>query len=253
MIPKKIVQFKIQIPVKILLLYLLIFTNLTLQAQKQLINDPNAEVRNIDASFTSVNISGGIEVYFSQGNTDALAVSAAKQEYTGAIKTIVQNGELRIFCENIGRWPKAKNKQLRVYISGKSITKIQASSTSSVFILGKLETPSFTVSLSGTSTFAGSIGVDKLTIDLSGASDAKLNGYAKEVSIAVSGASDMLSYNLVAEVCHISASGASDVKITVNKEISVSASGASDIAYKGTAVLHSTQTSGASVVTRIEE
>lgn len=60
----------------------------------------------------------------------------------------------------------------------------------------------------------------------------------------------MKAYDFVTENCTAHASGASDVNITVNKELNVHASGASDIFYKGTAVIKELHSSGASSVSK---
>jgi hypothetical protein len=64
----------------------------------------------------------------------------------------------------------------------------------------------------------------------------------------LSGSSDLKAFDLSADYCDISASGASDVNITVNKELKVSASGASDVYYKGNGVIKEISSSGASDV-----
>ena len=102
--------------------------------------------------------------------------------------------------------------------------------------------------MSGASDFKGAVKVNSLKLDLSGASDATISGVATSVTIESTGASDVKGYNLETEVCNARASGASDINITVNKELSASASGASDISYKGTGVIKDQHSSGASSI-----
>ena len=87
-------------------------------------------------------------------------------------------------------------------------------------------------------------------MNLSGASDVSISGTASVVNIESSGASDVKAFDLVTDMCTAKASGASDVNITVNKELNAHASGASDIYYKGSAVIKDMQSSGASNVGR---
>jgi len=104
--------------------------------------------------------------------------------------------------------------------------------------------------LSGASDFKGGVKVNSLKLDLSGASDVHISGTANTVDIESSGASDVKGYQLVTDMCNATASGASDINITVNKEISANASGASDIYFKGAALIRDIHTSGASSVSR---
>ncbi|MFT3946321.1 MAG: DUF2807 domain-containing protein [Agriterribacter sp.] len=69
-----------------------------------------------------------------------------------------------------------------------------------------------------------------------------------KVNILVSGASDVKGYNLITEYCKANASGASDIQLTVNKEINAVASGSSDIIYKSSATVSNVKSSGASSV-----
>jgi len=52
------------------------------------------------------------------------------------------------------------------------------------------------------------------------------------------------------EYCNASASGASDIRINVNKELSAHASGASNVQYKGEGLVRDLRTSGSSSVNR---
>jgi len=92
--------------------------------------------------------------------------------------------------------------------------------------------------------------VSTLDINLNGASDAKISGTAKTVNIKSSGASDVKAFDLVTDVCNANISGASDVNITVNSELTAFATGASDIKYKGNGAIKEKHSSGASSITK---
>ena len=109
---------------------------------------------------------------------------------------------------------------------------------------------SLTLSLSGASDFKGAVKVSNLKMDLSGASDVTIKGIANTVNIESSGASDVSGFDLVTDLCRAKASGASDINITVNKELNASASGSSDITYKGEGVTKDVHTSGSSSVSK---
>ncbi len=218
-------------------------------AQKIFVNDANAEVRKLSGSFNNITVSGGINLYLSQYDNESVAVSASSDEYIRNIKTIVENNTLKIFFEGGRSW-NTGNKKLKVYVSFKRLEKLVASGACDVQVAGMMQIPSLKLDLNGASSFKGAIKVDDLSLDLSGASDVKLNGFAASVSIQSSGASDVKGYELVADICTAKASGASDINITVNKELNASASGASDIYYKGEAVVKKMNSSGASSIVK---
>lgn len=218
-------------------------------AQKTFVNDANAEVRNLSGSFYNITISGGIDLYLSQYDEESVAVSASSDEYIRSIKTVVENNTLRIFYDGGKGW-NSGNKKLKVYVSFKRLEKIVASGACDVQVAGMIQVPVFKLDLNGASSFKGAVKVDELSMDLSGASDVRINGFATIVYIQSSGASDVKGYELVADVCTAKASGASDINITVNKELNASASGASDIYYKGDAVVKKMNSSGASSIVK---
>ena len=226
----------------------LLFTGAVLfaAAQKEIVNDPNVEARTISGSFSSIKISGGIDLFLSAGAEEAVAVSANENKFKAGIKTEVVNGTLKIYYEGDKAWNGWKNRKLRVYVAFKKLEKLDVSGACDVQVSGVITVPSLSLFLSGSSDFKGAVIVTDLKLDLSGASDVKISGMATSVTIESSGASDVKGKDLHADFCTAKASGASDIFITVNKELNANASGSSDILYSGEAVIkemHSSSTS----------
>jgi hypothetical protein len=219
------------------------------KAQKTIVNDANAEVRTINGSFNKIIVSGGIDLYLSQYDQESVAVSASSEQFRQNIKTVVENNTLRIYYDGGKQW-NSGNKKLKAYVSFKTLEKLNASGASDVQVEGTIQVPTLVLDMSGASDFKGAVRVSTLSLELSGASDVKINGSASSVSIQSSGASDVKGYDLVTDVCNAKASGASDINITVNKELNAHASGASDIYYKGDGVIKDMHTSGASSVAK---
>jgi hypothetical protein len=223
----------------------------TASAQTKLINDPNAEARKLSGSFHAIEVSNAIDLYLSQSDEEAVAVSASEKSDIYHVITEVDNGVLKIKFQNTGKiiW-RLKDKKFKAYVSFKTIDKLSASGASNVYIEGTLNSSNLAVHMSGASDLKGNLKSDELKFELSGASDALISGSANNVTIDVSGASDVKAFDFVTENCTAHASGASDIKITVNKELNVHASGASDIHYKGTATIKDLHSSGASSVSK---
>ncbi len=234
---------------KIFLIVLISCVAFIAAAQKEVVNDRNAEVRIITGSFTSVKISGRIDLFLSQADDEAVAVSATDNKYKENIKTEITGGILRIYYDGAKGWNKDK-KNLRVYVAFKNLEGIEASGACDVQVSGTINVASFKLNMSGASDFKGCVKVTDLKMELSGASDVKICGNATTVNIVSSGASDVKGYDLVTDYCTAKASGASDISITVNKELSASASGASDIYYKGDAVTKEVHSGGSSSVSK---
>lgn len=231
-------------------LMVLLFTVVTTDAQDvMVVNDKNAELRTV-SGFHGIHVSNAIDLVIKQGNEEAVVVSAIDEKYRNRIKTEVKNGILRIWFDNDGvKWNwNMGDKKLRAYVSVKNIDIIQASGACDVKIDGNLNGTDLKLSLSGASSFKGNINYVRMIADQSGASDVNISGKVTELNISVSGASDFKGFELITETCMANASGASDIKITVNKDLKVQASGASDVDYKGNAVVSKFSASGASSV-----
>jgi hypothetical protein len=217
---------------------------------QQPVSDPNVQVREVK-TFHAIHVSNAFDVYLTQGNEEKVAVSAAEAKDLANIIVEVKNGVLEVSWDHKGKWGRG-NKKLKAWISFKKIDDLSASGACDVDIEGTLKADGdLAIDLSGASDLSGKIEViKKLSIDLSGASDAKLSGTAMQMKIEASGASSFKGFDFAVDFCDASASGASDIKITVNKELSASATGASDVDYKGDGKTRDVKTSGASSVSR---
>lgn len=211
------------------------------------IKDANAEVRDAK-NFHAINVGSAFDVTLVQGTEEAVAVSASEAKYRDLITVEVKDGVLHIGLQK-GKW-NVGNRKLRAYISFKNIGRLDVSGACDARVEGTLRADNLVVHLSGASDLHAKMEVGKLSVNLSGASDMNLSGSVTQFDIDASGASNFKGFSLAADYCTAEASGASDVKITVNKELSVHASGASDVDYKGSGVVRELKTSGASSVSR---
>lgn len=231
---------------KKLLTFLLLLGFATFVSAQKIINDPNAEVRTV-RSFTGVSVSGGIDLYVSYGN-EAVAVSAAKAEYRDRIRAEVENGILKIWYDSKWGINVSGTKNLKAYVSYKTLKSLEGSGGSDIQVDGKIDADELFIRMTGGSDFKGGVEVQKLKVHQSGGSDVRISGKAASVAVDASGGSDFKGYDLVAEVCDLEASGASDIEITANREVTARASGASDIHYKGNPSVKEAKASGASSV-----
>jgi hypothetical protein len=206
-------------------------------------------MRTLNGSFTALSITDGIDVYLTQSETEAVAISAAEEKYKQGIKTIVENNTLKIYFDGDKGWS-MKNKKLKAYVSFKTLKLLEVSGASDVFVVGKISAAELDMKLSGASDFKGSVDVNTLNLALNDASDASISGTASRVFISTRDASDVDGYQLVTDYCEANASGASDINITVNKELVAHARGSSEISYRGRGIIKEMHKSGASSVSR---
>lgn len=232
---------------RLVLFFLLLSATATGHAQNEFVVDANAVERTLSGNFTGIKVSGGIDLYLSQSTDQAIAVSASEDKYRDNIKTVIENGILKIYFDGDKAWS-TRNKKMKAYVSFKDLEKIEASGACDLYVAGEIAVNALTLDLSGASDFKGKVKVNSLRLDLSGASDVNIEGRATVVNIESSGASDVKGWNLESDICTAKASGASDINITVNKELNAHASGSSDISYKGNAVMKNVHSSGSSSI-----
>jgi hypothetical protein len=193
---------KIQVMLMVMLVSSVLFAQRT-------INDPNAEPRNL-SGFHAIKISNAFTVYISQGNEDAVAISASKAEYKAKIITKVENGVLIIRFDEDKKFWKGWNgdkQKLTAYISIKKIDRLDVSGACDVYFEEGLSAEGLSVDLSGASDIKGKIEAKTLKVDISGASGATISGNAATLDIEASGASDFKGYELVTNYCDARASG----------------------------------------------
>lgn len=226
-----------------------LFAAFAIQSYGQtIINDKNAELRNVGA-FSGIKVSGGIDVYLSQSDDYALAVSASEDKYRDNIKTEIKNDVLNISYEE-GPFRYNSNRRLRAYVSFKNLEGLEASGACDFIINGTFNANSLRIKLSGACDIKGTVEMDNMQLNLSGASTVKINGKVQNLKINASGASDVKNYDLLIDNCIAELSGASDVKITINKSLSAKASGASSLYYKGNPERKDVSSSGASNISQ---
>jgi len=230
-----------------LLLFALTIASLFSFAQNEkLINDKNAEKRSVKG-FHAIRISGGIDLYLTQGKDEAVAVSAASVSIRNKIRTEVEDGTLKIFMDNDGEHWGSGHVNMKAYVSFSTLDALSASGGSDVYVEEALKLEKLKIVLSGGSDMKGKVSIGELSITQSGGSDITLTGNASHLIVTASGGSDLHGYDLATETCNVSATGGSDVHILVNKELTATASGGSDVYYKGAASVKQVSSGSGSV------
>jgi hypothetical protein len=226
------------------------FFSANAQNEKNLVFDANAEARMV-SGFTAVEVSGAIDLFLSQGNEEAAAVSASSSEAIGRIRTEVKNGTLHIYFDGKGwNWKTWGNNKMKAYVTFKNLTRVEASGACNVKSTEAIKVPELKIQLSGASDYTGELQVGLLKLDASGASNIRVSGKAEKLEIDASGACNIKAYDLKADYGKLDASGASNIGVTINKELNAEASGGSNIYYKGEGMIRNISSSGGASVKR---
>jgi hypothetical protein len=223
---------------KLFFLLLLLSVHSAFAQPTKVYSDPNAKTRTISAAFTKIQVSSGVELYLTQGNETALAVSVSAQKYEEKLKTTVENGELKIYYDNKGiTWVNDKNRKLKVYLSFKEIEKITASGGAHVEMINELNANDLKLSFSSGASFAGKIRAKSLEAAINSGAEMEAAGQTGHLTVSASSGATFKGFDLVTEICSASASSGGTVRVQVQEELKASANSGGSIRYKGNAVL----------------
>jgi len=209
--------------------------------------------RNMTVSnFNKVSVSSGIDLYLSQGNTEAAKVVGDK-DLVDRLLLVKEGSKLNIkYKDNNGLSGMFRgNKSLKVYLSFKSLDELSASGGSDVYAQQTIKTDRMALATSGGSDVELNIVCKDITIQASGGSDLDLKGSATNMDMHISGGSDVNAEDFSVDYAKVHASGGSDAEIHVNKALEANASGGSDIRFSGNASYKKTSSSKSGSVKRI--
>ena len=230
---------------------LLAATCSSLLAQKT-INDANAEKRNVN-SFHGVDVATGIHLILSESTVEEVAVSAATSEFRDKIITRVENGILKIYYENkLGAInTKKEKKELRAYVSYKSLDLLEATTGATVEIDGTLKAASLKMKANTGGEIKGTIHIDDLEVDQSTGAFVTLTGDAGKLEVHGDTGSMFKGIDLTTSNCTASVSTGAGVYITVQKELNAKANTGGYVKYKGEAGVREIKTNTGGSVSRI--
>ena len=236
---------------KLFLLLLLSAFTIVSFAQKT-INDPNVEKRTV-SNFHGIDVATGIKLILTEGNTEEVAVSAAKIEYRDKIVTEVKNGILKIYYETkfgaINRRDEAKD--LKAYVSYKSLDKLDVTTGATAEINGVLNSSSLDLKANTGGDVTGKINIVTLNVDQNTGSKITLTGKAENLDVQGDTGSKFLGEDLNTTNCSAKASTGARINISVQKELNVKASTGGNIRYKGEASIHEVKTNTGGSVSKI--
>lgn len=208
---------------------------LVVSAQETQMEDPNVEKRTVK-SFHAIRVTDGIDLYLTQSDEEAVAISASREEYKSRLKTEVEDGVLRIYYdrESLDDWT-GTGKRLKAYVSVKTLDKLTAAAGSDVRVTGTLKQEAFTMYFNSGANFKGAVEAGKLVIEIESGAKADVKGSAGELHVNASSGGRMEAYALASGKADIRSTSGARVEVTVNDEMKLYSSSGGSIYYKGNA------------------
>ncbi len=222
-----------------------------------------SENRNV-SDFSKLKASQGIEVFYTVSNSNSIKVETDDNERMQMIKTEVEGQTLKIFVDTEnGKKPKSKKwnnrtidgvsfNVIKVYVTGKSLSEIKASSSASIKIQnlntterlevaasssgsvsGSFDCTDFKADVSSSGDIKGNINAKTIYVEVSSSGDISLDGKATSLEVKASSSGDCNLRGLSVENATVKASSSADVTLTVTKSLEAAASSSADVNYYG--------------------
>lgn len=233
--------------VSIFLSVALVFTAF---AQKT-VKDDNAETRSV-GNFHGIEVSTGIHLFLTSGNEE-VAVSASQSEYRDKIVTKVVDGILKIYYENkLGSInTKKEKKELKAYVSYKTLDQLDANTGAEVEINGVLTADVLKMKVNTGAIINAVVNVKELEVKQNTGSILTISGTAYTLNVDGDTGSMFKGTDLKTNTCNAKASTGAGVYITVEKEMSVKANTGGYIKYTGNAGIREITTNTGGIVSKI--
>jgi len=249
-------ELKIEKMKKGLVLLAFVAGTMTVKAQEKVIKDANAKEIKV-GTFEGVEISGGIDLYLSQGTEDKVALSAKDPEDLEKIEAFVDNDDMLVirFKKGNSWWSNQWNtmgKHFRAYVSARTLRKISVAGSGNVYVTGIIKSERFALDLAGSGNFEGDVKADKMEVNQAGSSNVRIGGSAEEASFTTSGSGNVMGYEMAVDNCNVSISGSGNIQITANKELSAATSGSGNVSYRGSAVIRNLSSSGSGRIRKVD-
>lgn len=237
---------------KSFLAFLLLAGLVTGSFAQKTINDANAQKRTVPG-FHGIDVATGIELTLTKGTTEEVAVSASETEFRDKIITEVVNGILKIHYETktgaINR--KNENKNLKAYVSYKSLDHLTVTTGAEVDIEGVLEATTLDLKANTGGTVDGEVNIGTLTVDQNTGSKITLSGKVDKLDAEGNTGSKFMGENLNTNTCSAEMGTGAGIYISVDKELNVKANTGGYVKYKGNAGIREVKTNTGGTVTKI--
>ncbi|MGD9930681.1 MAG: head GIN domain-containing protein [Mangrovibacterium sp.] len=210
---------------------LLLFCSLSLgvNAAKE---KTDTQTRSVE-SFSKISVSSGIDLFLTQGNSEAIVVEA-DPDIIDKIITRVEDGTLRIYIKDNQNWNWGWNQPRKAYVTFDDLTTLTASAGSDVYSQNAFKLNELDIEASsGSDIKIANLTAEFVRVRTSSGSDAEVSGKTVDLVADSSSGSDLDCGNLVAEHVEVSASSGSDATVHVTGSLKARASSGADIRYKG--------------------
>ena len=206
------------------------------------------ETRHI-AGFTSVDVSGNIDVYVKQDSVSSVKVET-DENLLGLITTREEGGVLHIHTRE--GYNTRSTSGIRVYVAGPEFRRFEASGACDIFSENQIiSNGSVDIDLSGSCDAKLDVRSPKISADISGSGSVTLTGETRDLMVDGTGSSSFKCMDLKSENVEIDITGSGDAEVFASLKLDVDVRGSGSVKYRGAAAV-SQKVSGSGSVKKMD-
>lgn len=195
-------------------------------------------------NFTSIYVSAGIDVEFTQADNFLVKVEA-DDNVIKYIKTEKEGDNLRIGIKNN---TSLTNAHLKVYVTCPVVKMLHSSSSSEIDINGRITNSNLIIfDASSSGSIKGEVDAPSVNLEASSSGDISIGGRTKNLSAKASSGAAIKAIDLLSENANVRASSSGSISAHASVSITGNASSGASITYRGNASSSVNTSSGASV------
>jgi len=195
-------------------------------------------------NFSGVSAHASIEVEISTGPEYKVRVEA-DDNVINDVATSVSDGMLKIdYKHSIN----LNDAHVKVYVTAPTLSRINASSSSEVEVVGELKNDGkvqFSCSSSG--SIKAKVNAPEVSAEVSSSGNIDLTGHTRTYTAEANSSGDLNSFGLLSEVTNASASSSGTVEVHASISLDAKASSSGEVKYKGGAKVNETISSSGSI------
>lgn len=186
------------------------------------------ETRSVtDFHAVDLQISGDVEVTI---GTACFVEVSAQQNILPVIKTTVENGTLRIHCEE-NLWSSG---EIKVRVTAPAFDRFDVGGSGIIRLTNALNSERLSLAVSGSGDIkCPQIETGNIEADIAGSGTIEIGGKANDTRVAISGSGDVRAKGLTTNTLRVNISGSGSVSADVTTSLRADISGSGDVFYSG--------------------
>jgi len=228
----------------------LILTGLPFKLSAQTING-NGNVKEqsrTTGTFNSINVTGIVNVFLSQGETEKITVEADDNLLQYIVTKVKDNSLIIKTSEDVEIQKSAK---MNVYVVLKSINELELNGVGNVKSESMLTLGNLDIDNNSVGNLDLNLSCIKLDMEINSVGNVTLTGSVQNVNIEQNGVGNLKAFDLSADILKISNNGVGNSEVNSDKEIYIELNGMGNVSYKGNAVIKEMDVNGFGKVNKL--